>query len=315
PEPDGGNEGGPAGRDRASSRCSREAARRQPIHYRRQIYGGRRLSVHGAQLDQYPQDRSRKMAEHQGIHGSNRCKAEGAGNHAGGRSAGIAHTHPARLHEVRSGHRPDDRQSARPRRAADAACPRRRGYRMNRRELFVSFSTPWNRHFWHPKCQTSVQFDTLDSSFVRGSLDHLVGEREQLVWNLEAKRLGGFEIDHKLEPSRLHDGEVSWLLSVENAASINSSLAICLAEAGSVTHQSASHSELAPLIYRRNCIACSQCHESCALGVEEWIGSDDERTDPLLDEGCEGCAELVPSGSIHDVCLQPKCSCRRLQTR
>src|SRR5262249_14697038 len=55
PEPDGGNEGGPAGRDRASSRCSREAARRQPIHYRRQIYGGRRLSVHGAQLDQYHQ--------------------------------------------------------------------------------------------------------------------------------------------------------------------------------------------------------------------------------------------------------------------
>jgi hypothetical protein len=32
------------------------------------------------------------MAEHQGIHGSNRCKAEGAGNHAGGRSAGIAHS-------------------------------------------------------------------------------------------------------------------------------------------------------------------------------------------------------------------------------
>src|SRR5262249_42087065 len=51
-----------------------------------------------------------KMAEHQGIHGSHRCKAEGAGNHAGGRSAGIAHTHPARLHEVRSGHRPDARQ-------------------------------------------------------------------------------------------------------------------------------------------------------------------------------------------------------------
>src|SRR5262249_12592656 len=134
PEPDGGNEGGPAGRDRASSRCSREAARRQPIHYRRQIHGGRRLSVHGAQLDQYPQDRSRKMAEHQGIHGSNRCKAEGAGNHAGGRSAGIAHTHPARLHEVRSGHRPDDRQGARPHGAAHVARPRRRGDRIERPE-------------------------------------------------------------------------------------------------------------------------------------------------------------------------------------
>jgi hypothetical protein len=27
------------------------------------------------------------------------------------------------------------------------------------------------------------------------SLDHLVGEREQLVWNLEAERLRGLEID------------------------------------------------------------------------------------------------------------------------
>jgi hypothetical protein len=35
--------------------------------------------------------------------------------------------------------------------------------------------------------------------------DHLVGEREQLVGDLKTERLGGFEIDHKFEPSRLHD--------------------------------------------------------------------------------------------------------------
>jgi hypothetical protein len=62
-------------------------------------------------------------------------------------------------------------------------------------------------------------------------------------------------------------------------------------------------------------MARSQCHEFCASGVEERIGSNDERADPLLDEGCEGCGELALSGSIHDVCLQPKCPCRRLQTR
>ena len=26
--------------------------------------------------------------------------------------------------------------------------------------------------------------------------EHLIGEREQLVWNLKPKRLGGFQIDH-----------------------------------------------------------------------------------------------------------------------
>jgi hypothetical protein len=29
-------------------------------------------------------------------------------------------------------------------------------------------------------------------------LDHLVGEREQLVRNLEAERLGGFQIDYQV---------------------------------------------------------------------------------------------------------------------
>jgi hypothetical protein len=46
---------------------------------------------------------------------------------------------------------------------------------MKRRELLASKKAPWNRHFLHQKCQTPVEFDTLDSSFVRASLDHLVG--------------------------------------------------------------------------------------------------------------------------------------------
>ena len=50
---------------------------------------------------------------------------------------------------------------------------------MKRRELLTSKKAPWNRHFLHPNCQTPVEFDTLDSSFVRASLDHLVGDGEQ----------------------------------------------------------------------------------------------------------------------------------------
>ena len=46
---------------------------------------------------------------------------------------------------------------------------------MNRRELLASKKAPWNWHFLHSNCQTPVEFDTLDSSFVRFSLDHLVG--------------------------------------------------------------------------------------------------------------------------------------------
>jgi hypothetical protein len=46
---------------------------------------------------------------------------------------------------------------------------------MTRRELFVSFSGPSNGHFLHQKCLGRSFPDTLDSSFVRVSFDHLVG--------------------------------------------------------------------------------------------------------------------------------------------
>ena len=36
------------------------------------------------------------------------------------------------------------------------------------------------------------------------SFDHLVGKSEQLVWNLEAKRLGGLEIDDQIQFGRLN---------------------------------------------------------------------------------------------------------------
>src|SRR5215813_11480903 len=50
------------------------------------------------------------------------------------------------------------------------------------------------------------------------SLDHLVGNGEQLVWHREAERLGGLEIDHQLEFGGLHHRQVGGLLAFENPA-------------------------------------------------------------------------------------------------
>ena len=36
---------------------------------------------------------------------------------------------------------------------------------MTRRELLISKKPPWNRHFWHYKCQPWFEFDTLRSCF------------------------------------------------------------------------------------------------------------------------------------------------------
>src|SRR6516162_6111803 len=43
------------------------------------------------------------------------------------------------------------------------------------------------------------------------SFDHLVGDREQLVWNLDAERLSGLEVNHQLELGRLLDRQIGRL--------------------------------------------------------------------------------------------------------
>jgi hypothetical protein len=67
-------------------------------------------------------------------------------------------------------------------------------------------------------------FHRLDRTSLRlaHSFDHLVGNREQLVWNLEAKRLGGLEIDGQLELRRLLNGKIGRLGSLQDAIDIRS---------------------------------------------------------------------------------------------
>ena len=70
---------------------------------------------------------------------------------------------------------------------------------MRRRELFGSFSAPSNGHFLHQKCLGRSLPDTLDSSFVRDSLDHLVGGGEQLIRHGETEHPGGLAVNDQFE--------------------------------------------------------------------------------------------------------------------
>src|SRR5215211_8780693 len=69
--------------------------------------------------------------------------------------------------------------------------------------------------------------------------DHLVGAGEQVLWDFEAQRFGGMEVDHELEPGGLHDRQVRWLFAVENPCSIDANFAIGIAQMGSVARQAA----------------------------------------------------------------------------
>src|SRR5262249_9632286 len=56
--------------------------------------------------------------------------------------------------------------------------------------------------------------------------DHLVGEREQVVGDLEAERLRGLEVDHRLEPGRLPHRQVGRPSALENLRGVDAVLAI-----------------------------------------------------------------------------------------
>src|SRR5262245_37934470 len=80
-------------------------------------------------------------------------------------------------------------------------------------------------------------------------LDHLVGEREQLLWNRDAKGLRGFEIDDQFEFSRLLYRQISRLFALENLAGINAHLTVYVGKSRSVAHQSTRNDEVADLIH------------------------------------------------------------------
>src|SRR6476646_4806310 len=82
------------------------------------------------------------------------------------------------------------------------------------------------------------------------SLDHLVGEREQLIWDFETERLSGLEVDHELELCRQHNRQITRLLTFTDASGINAGLTVCIRNAGRVAHQAAGSDGFAEVIDR-----------------------------------------------------------------
>src|SRR5262245_21418323 len=121
------------------------------------------------------------------------------------------------------------------------------------------------------------------------SFDHLVGDGEQPGRKAEAEYLGGVEVDHELELGRLHDRQIGGLLALENPASVDTGLAICVGKARSVAHQTASFHILAPGIDRRHLMVRRQRNELYATVEEQQGGTDQERINRL----CARLAETV----------------------
>jgi hypothetical protein len=51
-----------------------------------------------------------------------------------------------------------------------------------------------------------------------GLINHLIGDREQLFWNCEAKRPSRIKVEDELEFVGLYDRQIAYLLAPENPA-------------------------------------------------------------------------------------------------
>src|SRR6202011_952394 len=69
--------------------------------------------------------------------------------------------------------------------------------------------------------------------------DQLVGDCKQRWRHIEAKRLGGRQIDDELKLGRLHDRHLARLFALQNTAGVDAQLTILIWKAWTVAHQAA----------------------------------------------------------------------------
>src|SRR5215831_10648359 len=96
------------------------------------------------------------------------------------------------------------------------------------------------------------------------------------------------------------DRQIGGLFALEDSAGVSADQAKGSCEARPIADQAAGTGELAPRIYRWNCMARCQRHELLTPAREERIGTDDERTGLLLNEGRESGVDLAGAAGLED---------------
>jgi hypothetical protein len=74
---------------------------------------------------------------------------------------------------------------------------------------------------------------------VTASFDHFVGDDEQVGRHGEAQRLGGLQVDDKLEFGGLQHRKVGRFLAPQNAAGVDADLTIAILDARPIAYQTA----------------------------------------------------------------------------
>jgi hypothetical protein len=106
--------------------------------------------------------------------------------------------------------------------------------------------------------------------------DHCIGALLELQGYVEAKRLGGLEIDRQLKLDRGLDGKLARLRALEDSIGIGRRAPIIIELINSVGQQAAEFSEDSALIDGREAVATCQRYDLCTMDVREGIRHHDQ---------------------------------------
>src|ERR1700730_15568835 len=105
--------------------------------------------------------------------------------------------------------------------------------------------------------------------------DHLVGEHEQLIRNIQAERFRGLEVDRHFELHRGLNRKLAWLCAFEDAIDIGRRTAMVVDYVISIGQQATDFSELTEGIDGRETVASRQRCNLSAMGDREEIRHQD----------------------------------------
>src|SRR5215467_3236116 len=118
------------------------------------------------------------------------------------------------------------------------------------------------------------------------SLDHLVGDQQQVTRNFEIERSGGFEIDDKFVLGRLLDREIGGFRTLQNLADIDCCAPERIDADRTIRHKAASLGNFSKVGYcRQPSFGCELHNESTVYKNELSVGEEKRIRTILSDRG------------------------------